>query len=148
MRHELRTEIEIAAPPEVVWRELTDLPAYANWNPFITTATGTLATGDRLTLRMQPPGGKGITFRPTVTALEPARLLEWLGHLGVKGVFDGRHRFELHPTPTGTRLVQSESFRGLLVRPMRRALDTGTLAGFGAMNEALARRITDHHAAA
>ena len=148
MRHELRTEIEIAAPPEVVWRELTDLPAYASWNPFITTATGTLATGGRLTLRMQPSDGKAITFRPTVTALEPAQLLEWLGHLGVPGVFDGRHRFELHATPAGTRLVQSESFRGLLVRPMRRALDTGTLAGFAAMNEALARRITDHHAAA
>ncbi len=82
-----------------------------------------------MTLRMQPPGGRPSPSVTTVTALESARLLEWLGHLGVPGVFDGPHRFELHATPAGTRLVQSESFRGLLVRPMRRALDTRTLAG-------------------
>ncbi|WP_242471958.1 hypothetical protein [Blastococcus sp. TML/C7B] len=64
-------------------------------------------------------------------------VLEWLGHLGVPGLFDGRHRFELTATPAGTRLVQSESFSGLLVRPLRGFLDGGTLAGFRAMNDAL-----------
>jgi hypothetical protein len=97
---------------------------------------------------MQPPGGRALTFRPAVTALEPGRLLEWLGHLGVPGLFDGRHRFELRATGAGTRLVQSESFRGLLVRPMRRSLDDRTRSGFVAMNEALARRVADRHTAA
>ncbi len=68
-------------------------------------------------------------------------VFEWLGHLLVPGVFDGRHRFELFPTATGTRLVQSESFSGLLVRPLRRWLDVSTREGFEAMNAAPRRRV-------
>ena len=141
MRHEIRSEIEIEAPPDAVWAQLADLGGYAEWNPFITRAEGTARAGERLSLRMQPSGGRAMTIRPTVTTAATGSTFEWLGHLGVPGVFDGRHRFELTPTPAGTRLVQSESFRGLLVRPLRRSLDTGTRAGFEAMNAALRRRV-------
>jgi hypothetical protein len=141
MRHEIRSEIEIEAPPDAVWAQLTDLDGYEEWNPFIIRADGTAETGQRLSLRMQPAGGRAMTIRPTVTDASDGTAFEWLGHLGVPGVFDARHRFELSPTPTGTRVVQRESFRGLLVRPLRRSLDTGTLAGFEAMNEALRRRV-------
>ena len=81
-----------------------------------------------------------MTFRPTVTALEEGRRLEWLGHLLVPGLFDGRHSFVLHPLPHGgTRLVQSESFTGLLV-PLLRATLARTEDGLAAMNEALRAR--------
>ena len=143
MRHELRAEIDIDAAPDAVWAHLVDLPAYADWNPFITSASGTAAVGERLTLRMRPPGGRATTFRPRVTAVAPGAVLEWLGRLGVPGLFDGRHRFELTATGSGTRLVQSEVFTGLLVRPLRRSLDTGTRSGFEAMNEALRRRVLE-----
>jgi hypothetical protein len=143
MGHELRTEIDIAGPPEAVWAQLVDLNSYADWNPFITSAVGSAAVGERLTLRMQPPGGRPMTFRPTVTRTEPGAVFEWLGRLGVPGLFDGRHRFELTASPGGTHLVQSESFTGLLVGPLRRSLDRGTRAGFEAMNEALRRRVTE-----
>jgi hypothetical protein len=84
-----------------------------------------------------------MTFRPEVTVVEPNETFEWLGHLGVSGVFDGRHRFALTELPDGrTRLVQSEQFSGLLVRLMRKQLDGGTTAGFEAMNEALAAHVT------
>jgi hypothetical protein len=143
MRHEIRSEIEIEAPPDAVWAQLADLGGYEEWNPFITRAEGSAKAGQRLSLRMQPSGGRAMTIRPTVTAASEGSTFEWLGHLGVPGVFDGRHRFELSPTPTGTHVVQRESFRGLLVRPLRRALDTGTLAGFEAMNAALRRRVLE-----
>ncbi|MEO1058611.1 MAG: SRPBCC domain-containing protein [Actinomycetota bacterium] len=138
MRHAIQTEITIDAPPDVVWRALTDLERYSEWNPFILSATGTVAVGERLVNRLQPPGGRAMTFKPTVTEVEPARTFEWLGRLLVPGVFDGRHRFELEPTPGGgTRMVHSEQFSGLLVRLLRSSLDTTTVAGFTAMNEAL-----------
>jgi hypothetical protein len=140
VRHELLTEIDIAAPPDQVWRHLVDLPAYGAWNPFITAASGSVQAGQRLTLRMEPPGGRAMTFRPQVTEVVPGEVLEWLGHLGVPGVFDGRHRFELSATPSGTHLVQREEFSGLLVRPLRRSLDGGTRAGFQVMNAALRER--------
>jgi hypothetical protein len=147
MRHEIRSEIEIEAPPEAVWEELADLAGYAEWNPFITRAEGAPEPGQRLSLRMQPSGGRAMTIRPTVTTASEGSTFEWLGHLGVPGLFDGRHRFELTPTPAGTRVVQSESFSGVLVRPLRRSLDTGTLAGFEAMNEALRQRVLAGRAA-
>ena len=143
MRHDIRTEIDIEAPPEMVWPHLIGLAEYADWNPFITAAEGSAKEGQRLSLRMEPPGGRAMTFRPRVTAVAQAAHLEWLGHLGVPGLFDGRHRFELTATPVGTHLVQRETFGGVLVRPLRRWLDTGTRAGFEAMNAALRRRVLE-----
>ena len=141
MRHRISTDIEIDAPPEDVWAVLTGLDRYPNWNPFIVSAKGTVAVGEKLKNRMQPPGGKAMTFRPRVTVVEAASTFEWLGRLGVPGVFDGRHRFELESTPSGSRLTQSEDFRGVLVRFMRGSLDSKTLAGFEAMNDALKTRV-------
>ena len=141
MRYDLRTEIDIDAEPHEVWWLLGDLGGYAEWNPFITSATGTAAVGERLTLRLEPPGGRSVTLRPTVTEATPGRTLAWLGRGGVPVIFDGRHRFELHPTATGTRMVHSEHFSGLLVRLLRRSLDGSTRAGFEAMNQALANRV-------
>jgi hypothetical protein len=140
MRHQLHTEIEIKAPADTVWDILTDLDHYGDWNPFIVSSAGTVAVGDRLTNRLQPPGGKAMTFKPTVTAVEPNQAFEWLGRLGVPGVFDGRHRFELHESSNGTRMVHTEHFNGVLVRFMRKMLDTSTLQGFEEMNAALKSR--------
>lgn len=137
MRHQLHSDIDIEAPPAVVWSVLTDLDGYAEWNPFVVSSQGSVAVGEKLTNRMQPPGGKAMTFRPKVTEVEPERVFEWLGRLGFPGVFDGRHRFEIEPTSTGSRLTQSEKFNGVLVRFMKKSLDTKTLQGFEAMNTAL-----------
>lgn len=140
MSHYLHTEIEIDAAPARVWGILTDLAGYPDWNPFITSSTGTVTTGAQLTNRLEPPGGRALTFKPTVTEVAEERVIEWLGRLGVPGVFDGRHRFELVPHGEGTRLIQTECFTGMLVPFLRSSLDTRTLAGFRAMNDALKAR--------
>src|SRR3546814_17825715 len=110
MAHELHTEIEIGAPPAVVWVVLTDLPAYPDWNPFITSSQGALAVGERLVNRLEPPGGRPITFKPTITEIEDGRALSWLGRLLLPGLFAGRHRFELLPSGEGTRLRNMERY--------------------------------------
>ena len=141
MRHELHTDVTIDAPVETVWQVLIDLDAYAEWNPFISESAGRPEVGQRLTNRLSPPGGPSMTFRPTVTEVEPDRTFEWLGRLGVPGVFDGRHRFELLPNADGTTtLIHSERLFGILVPLLRKSLDTQTLAGFEAMNAALKER--------
>jgi hypothetical protein len=80
-------------------------------------------------------------MKPVLTEVAKARVLEWWGHLGVRGIFDGRHRFELHPENGATRLVQRETFTGALVPLMARSLDRGTAAGFALMNAALKARV-------
>jgi hypothetical protein len=136
----LVTEIEIEASPEAVWAVLVDLPRHAEWNPFIVRAEGVVEKGARLRLRMTPPGGRAATLEPRVTVAAPAEVLEWLGSLRIPGLFSGRHRFELHPTRSGTLLVQREDFTGVLVPFLARSLDSHTLAGLISMNEALKRR--------
>lgn len=141
MRHHLHTEIDIDAPAEEVWAILVDLEHYPQWNPFIVEARGQVAVGQRLVNRLQPPGGRAITFRPRITEVEPGRALEWLGRLGLPGVFDGRHRFELRPLPDGgTTLIHTEWMTGLLVPVLRSSIDGSTRAGFEAMNAALKAR--------
>ena len=47
---------------------------------------------------------------------------------------------QIEASATGTRLVQSEFVDGMLVRVMRKSLDTNTKSGFEAMNVALKAR--------
>ena len=146
MSKRLRTRIDIDATPERVWRVLTDFDAYAQWNPFMTRAAGTPAQGERLTIQMQPEGGRAMTFRPTVLEAVPQRRLRWLGHLLVPGIFDGEHSFTIEPLDDGrVRLVQQEEFRGVLVPLLAKSLDRRTLPAFERMNQALKQRAEQAH---
>ena len=137
----ITTHVTINAPVDAVWRTLVQLDSYRRWNPFITAAAGTFVVGDRLDLTIQPPGKRAMSFRPWVTAIEEHRYIEWLGRLGMPGIFDGRHSFTLTPTASGrTLLQQSETFSGALI-PFSGSLLTRTRGGFDAMNEALATEV-------
>jgi hypothetical protein len=145
---EVRTEIEFEGTPEEVWEVLTDLPAFAAWNPFIERIEGELRVGAKLEVRLEPEGERGITMLPTVLAAEPERELRWLGHLIVPGIFDGEHRFQIEEAGPGrVRFTQSERFGGILLPLLWKKLrDGGTAKGFRAMNEALARRVVERRA--
>jgi hypothetical protein len=137
---EIRTEIEIDAPAERVWDVLTDLAAYDEWNPFIKHLEGELQEGSRLRATIAPPGGRATTFTPSVTDLQPRRRLAWLGHLGVRGVFDGEHIHEIEELERGrTRYVQRERFTGALV-PFVGGVLRKTEEGFRRMNAELKER--------
>ena len=136
----IETQIAIAAPPERVWAILTDFPAHASWNPFITAISGEPRQGGRLAIRVEPPGGRGMNFRPRLLAVEPGRELRWLGRLFVPGLFDGEHYFLLEPAAGGTRLTHGEKFSGLLVAMMGRSGFDPIERGFEAMNQALKAR--------
>ena len=136
----IRVQTDITAPVERVWSELTATAQYAAWNPFITSLSGDLREGSRLEVRIVPPGGRAMTFRPTVTEVSEGEHLEWLGRLGLPGVFDGRHSFRLEALADGrTRFTQAEEFSGVLV-PLVGSVLERTRAGFAAMNDALRAR--------
>lgn len=137
---ELYTEIGIDAPTEHVWDVLVDFDRYPEWNPFIVEVQGDAHPGARLRVTLAPPGGRAVTVAPTVTEVAGPRNLQWLGRFGFPGLFDARHRFELHTSSDGTRLVQREVFTGVLVPLFARTLDRNTAEGFAAMNTALKRR--------
>jgi hypothetical protein len=138
---ELRREIEIDAPPEGVWAVVTEFAAYPEWNPFIRRIGGELREGARLEVRIEPPGARATTFKPTVRSVEANRELRWLGRLLFPGIFDGEHSLRIEPLEGGrSRFVQSERFSGVLVGLVKGTLQK-TEVGFEQMNAALKARI-------
>jgi len=140
-RKELRSEIEIEAPPERVWSILTDFGRFPEWNPFIRSASGKVVVKSKLTVTLHPSGGRATTFKPSVLKVDPDRELRWLGHIGVSGLFDGQHIFELQPLGEArTLFVQREQFGGILLPFLTRMLRNETARGFDEMNNALKKR--------
>jgi hypothetical protein len=138
---DLHSEIEIDAPAERVWHLLTDFASYPQWNPFIRSIRGQPIRGERLEVRIEPPGGRGMTFKPKVLNAEDNRELRWLGHLLVPGLSDGEHSFTIESLAKNrVRFVQREAFKGLLVPLFARSLETNTQRGFEEMNRALKER--------
>jgi hypothetical protein len=137
----IETQVDLPAPPSLVWEQLIDTAAMGSWNPFITSLSGVVQVGERLQVRIAPVGGRPMTFKPRVTVVEPGQRLEWLGTMGIPGLFDGRHSFTLTSVGEGcTRLVQAEDFSGALV-PFTGSLLSKTKAGFEAMHAALLARL-------
>jgi hypothetical protein len=133
----IRTEVSIDAQPSRVWDILVDIEGWPAWNPFA-RASGRLALGERLEVRIKPPKSSPMTFRPWIVKLEPGHELRWLGHLGIPGLFDGEHGFRVTAEPPGRcRFEQFEEFRGVLVTPIMWFAAGPTRAGFEAMNLAL-----------
>jgi hypothetical protein len=138
---DLHSEIEIDAPAERVWHLLTDFASYPQWNLFIHSIRGQPIRGEGLEVRIEPPGGRGMTFKPKVLNAEDNRELRWLGHLLVPGLFDGEHSFTIESLAKNrVRFVQREAFKGLLVPLFARSLETNTQRGFEEMNRALKER--------
>ena len=134
---QIETEILIDAKPEKVWQVLTDFENHPTWNPFIKSISGEQEVGKKLTIKMQPPDGKGMTFNPTVLSFTKNEEFRWIGKLIFKGIFDGEHYFKL--TDNGknqTKFVHGEKFSGILIPLMTKILEN-TKDGFELMNEAL-----------
>ncbi len=138
---EFRTEIDIDAPVERVWQVLMDFEAFREWNPFIRRISGKAEVGARLDVTIGASGTRGMRFRPKVMKVAPNREFRWLGRVGLPGLFDGEHIFELKPLSSiGTRFVQRERFRGIFVPFLARSLDRDARRGFEEMNRALRAR--------
>jgi len=138
MKKEINTVILIATRPDRVWKILTDYEKYPSWNPFIKSLTGKVVVGNKIKVKLEPPGSNTMTFTPKVLVNEPEKELRWLGNLLVPGLFDGEHWFELYDNNNGTTTFrQCEKFSGLLVRLFNKMLDINTTNGFKLMNQKL-----------
>lgn len=137
---EVTCGIDIDAPAEVVWKALTELDRFHEWNPFIRAAKGEAKVGGRVRVRVKPslPLPFPVVFHAIVTECEEARVLRWLGHSLRPRIGSGEHWFNLEPLdPHRTRFSQREVFTGILPRLFHRLLVRESLRGFEAMNAAL-----------
>ena len=135
---EVVTEIEINASPEKVWQVFSANEQWSAWNPFITKSDGAIIVGRKITNTMEMKGQKPMTFKPVVLKAEAAKELRWLGRLWLPGIFDGEHYFKLEASAKGTRFVQGEVFRGILIGMLN--MDD-VKKSFETLNEALKKRV-------
>lgn len=137
----LHAETEIDAPAELVWRVVSDLPRYEQWNPFIVRAEGDLRTGARLDITIKAPGLRPVSFRPRILDLEPGRLVRWKGQLWIPGLFDGRHALSVEDLGEGrSRFTTHEDVSGVLT-PLLTKTMRASQQGFEEMAAALAARV-------
>lgn len=134
--------IAIDAPAKVVWSILVDLPSYAEWNPFIRRASGSLELGGVVHVRVAALHGvPPLRFSATILERDEGRLLRWRGTFVGAWLGSGDHRFELEPIDEGrVRLTQIERFGGLLSSVLGSRFAPEIRDGFNAMNVALAAR--------
>lgn len=127
----------INAPVTIVWETLIS-SGKSDWNPMIKKMNGNLAKDETIEVGLKFGEKKEMTFKPKVLVYQKEEEFRWLGHLFVKGLFDGEHYFKVRSiNPNQTELIHGEQFRGLLVKPILKMIGKETMEGFKAMNSAL-----------
>lgn len=112
----INTQVDIDASLDEVWRVLTDLPGYTQWNPFIRRVDGHCRANEIVTIHMEIAGKGRQAYRVKLTAVDSNRRFRWLGHFHIRGLIDGDHTFDLAVLADGrVRVRQYEYFTGLLV---------------------------------
>ncbi len=120
----LHTSIEIHAPPDHVWRILTNFARYPDWNPYFCRAIGRAALGEWVQVFCRTGEAQQTTLRCTVVRLEPERALGWQWHTLSPVIFRGEHTFTLEPLDgDGVQFMQSQAFGGLLAPLLARGGD-------------------------
>jgi len=139
---EVTATTDVAASAGAVWRVLTELESYRDWNPFIRRASGSLEVGGTVHVRVRPSIPIPLAFSATVVSRDEGRELHWFGCVGgAAWLASGEHWFRVEPIDDHhTRFVQVERFDGLLPRAARGLLERQARHGFEAMNRELAAR--------
>jgi hypothetical protein len=141
-------ETDINAPPERVWRIISDLASYQEWNPFNTGAEGKLEVGGRLRMTYSTPGGedwrryaaKKENVRHTkVTRVIPGK--EWSHEGGIPLLLTVTVTFRLERVAENkTKFIQHGTFVGPVTRFFSSEFFEGGRIGFEETGSALKQR--------
>jgi hypothetical protein len=130
----------VSAPPEFLWRYLSDIEGWSSWNPIYGEASGRLKIGERVTYELVLSGEEPEVINSTVIDWAPELQI----HLKVKlygGLLRTTRYMEIEKlTPTGCIFSNGEVIAGPLAMFFPRRLKRAMRAGFAAMGEALKER--------
>ncbi len=135
-----QSEIQIAAPPELVWEVLTTIERWPGWNPAVKEVSVRDSVTEGSTFRWKAGPG---TITSTLQRVEPPRLIAWTGNtFGIKA----NHVYTLEPRDGKTFVRTEESYDGLVSRlfsrPLQKTLDKALAEGLGHLKAEAERRST------
>ncbi len=132
----ITTTIRINANVQDVWKVLTNFEDYKHWNPFIKRISGHLKEGQILDVTINK-----MSFKPKVLYVEKDKGFEWIGHLIIPRLFDGKHHFKLTTVGNEICFEQLECFSGILVPLFKHKINKDFKNQFTAMNKALKQHV-------
>lgn len=138
-KFEVRHEIVIHAPLQIVWQTVIAFENYKDWNSQLSYLGGKVLLHEKLHLKLSVVGATPYEFKPTISYFKENERFAWIAITGIAKVFDGEHFFELKDLGNGkVSLVNREEYRGVLSLIMQQ-LPMMKLApkGFEKMNEEL-----------
>ena len=113
----VHNELEIAAPPEVVWRILVDAEAWPAWYEGAEDVQIVGARGGVLTASASFSWSTmGLDFTSTIEEFVPPYRLSWESR---KATIKGYHAWLIIPTATGCKVVTQESQYGFMTLMQR-----------------------------
>ena len=132
--------LTIDVPAEVVWRVVTDVDAYAEWNAFTVGCRTTWEVGTPIVMKVRLRPRLTIRQRETIRVHEHGRLIEYGIDLPL-GMLRSSRRHVLTAVGAGTSRYDSEFvLEGRLAPGVHRLLGEGLRQGFDDMTAGIARR--------
>lgn len=136
MKYKVETKIIINASIEKVWNTFMDFEEHSKWNTFLQIPSGKKKVGETIKVAFLSDGKVKMNMSPTVVKVQENDSFEWIGHLGIKGIFDGHHQFRFVDLGNNqTEFIHAEDFRGLLIRFMKKSVIEPTAIQFEKLNE-------------
>ena len=132
----VHSEITINANPEKVWKVLTDIKAYPEWNPTMLLIEGDVKEGGKVTYQFTQDASTISKIGAKVIEIIPNQLLNQKG--GIPAVLTFDHKYVLEPAGETTVIIIHEDYKGLGVHfwnpePVEKA--------YQRLNEALKSRV-------
>ncbi|GBL58442.1 polyketide cyclase [Pseudomonas citronellolis] len=107
--------VDIAAPAELVWSVLVDLPRYPQWNPYTVKVESSLRLGEPVNLFLPDPSRPGELLHVVeqLASFEPPRLLAWEMHASAGNPDAARREQLIEKTgPQSCRYHTTDQFLG------------------------------------
>jgi len=110
----------INAPPDAIWRILTDAAGYATWDSGVVSVKGRIARGEQITVVSAANPKR--SFPVKVTQFEPPTRMTWSGGMPL-GLFRGVRTFRITAQADGqSRFDVREEYTGPLLSLMWRSM--------------------------
>lgn len=135
----IKTEIEISASPSKVWGIITDINKWHEWSPTINYSQGYASTGSMLSITMagKDEGTDGPKYNPEIIKLDEPNYFHWRAHMMSSFIFTNDKIIELKETSTGTKVIHTETFKGILAPLFSGQMKKGVPPMLNSMNKAL-----------